>query len=126
MIGTLKQYANLIFAGLFVLIVATAYIKGRFDGKSSAVVKDYKQQVAAYEGAMERSRKAYEAAYELQALDIQAAIKASEERQIERLQAMQRTNELNASLIKNPPPPNCVLDTGTLEILNKSLKGGKK
>lgn len=123
--GTLKQYANLIFAGLFVLIVATAYIKGRFDGKSAAVVKDYKQQVAAYEGAMERSQKAYERAAKLQVLDFNAALAASEDRQTARLEAMQRTSDLNSSLAKTPPPPNCVLDKDTLDILNKSLRGGK-
>lgn len=123
----IKQYLNLIIAVVLIAIVVGVYFKGRHDGASSAKINAYQAEIKAYEDARDRSLKLYEDASKQQKLDFESALKASEERQTQRLESIERAGNLQTALIKQQTAlKNCVLDKQTLEILNESLRGKKK
>lgn len=122
----LSAQIKALLALVFVVVLISVYVKGRFDGSASAKVSNYKAEIKGYEDARDRSLEAYEQASKLQKIDIEAALKASEQRQEARLEAFTRSNLLDKSLEQNTSLENCVLDKQSLQLINQSLRGGKK
>lgn len=123
----LSAQVKSLLAIVLVVVLISVYIKGRFDGSASAKINNYKEEIQAHEQAQKRSLEMFKNASEMQRIDFESALKASEERQSMRLDNIERSQDLNQKLLEqNAKIENCLLDTQTLKILNDSLKGPKK
>lgn len=114
-----KMYAIVIF---FVVSVVSSYFKGRHDASLEIKNKQYKDQLGQYKRVFDNSLKSYDEASKKQKIDFENALKESEQRQLKRIESLQRNQELRSSLYLNQEIKKCVLDDQTFNILNKSLK----
>lgn len=121
---TIKAYANLIIAIFVILLLASTYFFGVKQGKDSVRLKNYKEEISAYEDARTRSIDAYKKASEQSAIDFKSAIEASEKRQaLAIISEIRRKSLEDTTRQAQYVNPVCVLDTETLKTINNAING---